>query len=402
MKKKIFAIIAVALSLLMLASCNGEDRAKKERRENLKIGLIVSGDESDPYTILHINGIDDLVKSADLNSNQIIKKTGITEENCYSTAVELVEEGCNLIFAVGSGLEDYIVQAATEKFNVQFCVAKGTQAATTGLANLHSYSVAESESRYVSGVAAGLKLNDMIENGEISADNIKVGYVGSMASAENTSAYTAFYLGAKSVCPGVSLDVQYAGLENSENLERIAANALIANGCVLIAQHSYTNGAAETCEQNNVYFVGNVASANDKAPNFAVTSSSSNWNACYTYAVNCIVDGIELPVEWANGYDSDACGILELNENTFASKDRYNEAKAKISETEKALKEKTLNVFDTATWTVGSEAITTTANEELASYYYGTEYIADGYFKEYEFSSLPKFQFRIDGIAELN
>lgn len=402
MKKKMFAIIAVILSLLMLASCNGEDRAKKERRENLKIGLIVSGDESDSYTALHINGIDDLVKSADLNSNQIIKKTSITEENCYSTAVELVEEGCNLIFAAGSGLEDYIVQAATEKFNVQFCVAKGTQAATTGLANLHSYSVAESESRYVSGVAAGLKLNDMIENGEISADDIKIGYVGSTASAENTSAYTAFYLGAKSVCPGVSLDVQYAGLENSENLERIAANALIANGCVLIAQHSYTNGAAETCENNNVYFVGSVASATEKAPNFAVTSSSSNWNACYTYAVNCIVGGKELPAEWSNGYSDDACGILEINENAFASKDRCKDAKAKISETEKALKEKTLKVFNTATWTVGGETITTTTNEEVASYYYGTEYIADGYFKEYELSSLPQFQFRIDGISELN
>jgi basic membrane protein A len=303
---------------------------------------------------------------------------------------------------VGNELEDYIVQTATENTDVHFCVAKGKQATTTELDNMHSYSVAESESRYVSGVVAGMKLNDMITNGEISSSNIKIGYVGTTRNAENTSSYTAFYLGVKSVCPGVNLEVQYSGLEHSENLERIAANALIANGCILIAQHSYTNGAAETCEKNNVYFVGNITAEKEKAPNFSLVSSSANWADCYTYAANCIINGKTLPIEWSNSYDVGECRITEINEDAFTSKDIFSECKSKVLETENALKEKKLNIFNTATWTVDGKIVETTASDDLLEYYNGVEYIIDGNFKEYESSSLPKFMFRIDGIEELN
>ena len=403
MKQRILAIFFVMLLLVNFASCgNSEKSEMKKRKENLKIGLIVSGNEEDPYIATHIGGVDSLTESSDLKAEQIIKKVGVTEDNCYKTAIELVNEGCNLIFAAGSNLEDYIVQAATEKENVQFCVAKGVQAATTDLENLHSYSIAESESRYVSGIVAGMKINDMINNGEIPEGNVKIGYVGSTSNTENTSSYTAFYLGVKSVCQGVSLEVQYSGLENSENLERIAANALIANGCVLIAQHSYTNGAAETCEKNNIYFVGNMKSVTDKAPNFAITSPSTNWNSCYSYAVSCIIKGEKLPVEWSKGYEADSCAITEINENAFASKEKFEETKSKVLEAEKSLKEKKLKVFDTSKWTVDKKTITTTVDEKISNDYYGKEYIDDGCFKEYEISSSPKFGFKIDGITELN
>ena len=136
------------------------------------------------------------------------------------------------------------MQSAIDNPNVEFCFANGNQASTSNIENYHNYSVAESESRYVSGVVAGEKLNDMISNGEIANYDIKIGYVGSVSGVDNVSAYTAFYLGVKSVCPNVVMEVQYAGLENNAELEDIAARALIANGSVLISQYSDTNGAA--------------------------------------------------------------------------------------------------------------------------------------------------------------
>ncbi len=403
-KKKSLMAVSLMLSILTLTACgsDSEDNSIKENIDNLKIGFISAEDENNAETLLHINGLKNMAESVNLSEKKIIKKTDVTEENCYETATELVEQGCNLIFASGSGLEDYVLQSATENPNVQFCFADGNQAATTELENFHNYSVAESESRYVSGVVAGKKLNDMIDNGEIANDQIKIGYVGSVSNSENVSAYTAFYLGAKSVCPNVILEVQYAGLENNAKLESIAANALIANGSILIAQHSYTNGAAETCEKNNIYFIGNTVSAIDTAPDFALTSSYYDWSSCYIYAVDCIKNGKSIPAEWSKGYETSACGITEINKSAFTSDEKFDDAKKTVSAVEKTLEEKTVHVFDTTTWAVDGKSVTTTVSDELSGDYYGVEFIGDGYFKEYELSSSPHFAFRIDGITELN
>ncbi len=403
-KKKCTLIAALTLSILTLTACDPSNAgdSKKTEVKDLKIGFISAYKDDNAVTASHIKGLDKMIEKSDINKNRLITKTAITEENCYNTAKELVEQGCNMIFATGTGLEDYIFQSATENPEVEFCFADGTQAGASKVDNFHNYSVSESESRYVSGVVAGKKLNDMIENGEIPNDKTKIGYVGSVSNTENVSAYTAFYLGVKSVCPNVILDVQFAGLDNNENLENIAANALIANGCVLIAQHSSTNGAAKTCEQNNVYFVGDTVSATDDAPNFALTSASYDWSPCYSYVIECMEKGKSIPTEWSKGYETSACGITEINKSAFTSEEKVNDAKKAVSDVEKTLKEETFHVFDTNTWTVDKKTVTTTVSDELSDDYFGVEYIGDGYFKEYELSSAPHFAFRIDGVTELN
>lgn len=413
MKKRLIAVLSLILALLMFASCGkGTGELKKG---NVKIGVVISADENDAYAGQHISGINKMKSDLKLKDDKLIIKKNVTEEKCFENITALVDSGCNLIFSIGDGFEDYMVQSATENPTVHYCVANGTQAATSEMENLHSYSVKEFESRYVAGVAAGLKLNDLIDNGEITPSTAKIGYVGSSSGAENTSAYSAFYLGAKSVCPDVTMEVQYAGLPNNANLERIAANALIANGNVLIAQHCYTNGSAETCQQNNVYFIGCIASATDKAPDFAVTSVKFDWSEVYAVPVNCILNHESVPSEWSAGSKTVGAFTIGLNEKAFASKDSFKAAEEKIKSVEKELTEEKLHVFDTSKFTVNGEKVTSTLaseNEQNApeeqpmapeQFVSEVEYISDsGYFKENELSSAPKFEFKIDGINILN
>lgn len=391
-KKKIIMAIAIMSTVLTCTACNEDTNATKD----LKIGFICEKNSE------FADDFNKAIEASDISKNKVIQKTDVTDDNCYDTAVELVQQGCNLIFASGDSFEDYIVQTAIDNPNVEFCFANGNQASTSNIENYHNYAVAESESRYVSGVVAGEKLNDMISNGEIANYDIKIGYVGSVSGVDNVSAYTAFYLGVKSVCPNVVMEVQYAGLENNAELEDIAARALIANGSVLISQYSYTNGAAKVCEENNIYFVGDKVSEVDNAPNFALTSSTYDWSSCYTYAIDCVKEGKSIPTEWSKGYETSACGITEINKSAFTSEQKLENVKKSVSDVEKSLAEKTLYVFDTSTFSVNGKPVTTTVSDESSPEYLGVEYIKDGHFMEYELSSTPRFLFRIDGITELN
>lgn len=393
-KKNFITAVALISSVFVCTACNSDENT--DISKDIKIGFIC--EQNADFT----EDFNKAIKASEISNNKVIQKTDVTEDNCYDTAVELVKQGCNLIFASGDSFEDYIVQTATENPDVEFCFANGNQAGTSNIENYHNFAVAESESRYISGIVAGKKLNDMISNGEIPNFDIKIGFVGSTAGAENTSAYTAFYLGVKSVCPNAVMEVQYAGLNNNAELEEIAARALIANGSVLISQYSDTNGAAKVCEENNIYFLGDTESVIKVAPNFGVTSSAYDWSSCYTYVIDCIKEGKSIPTEWSKGYETSACGITEINKSAFTSEEEFENTKKAVSDAEKALKDKTLYVFDTSTFSVNGKTVTTTVSDELSSEYFGVEYIGDGHFKEYELSSNPRFMFRIDGITELN
>ncbi len=404
MKKRILPVILALLTLALLCSCgNPEAQADKEqekRKADLKIGVVLDGDAQNPLAALHIAGVDGMKTATELGDGQVTVKTGITADKCYETITQLVKGGCNMIFAAGTDFEDYAVQAATENETVQFCVANGKQAETLSMANVHSYTIPEYLSAYAAGVAAGSRLLDRKDNGEIGDADMRIGFVGGTPNPDNTSFYSAFFLGAKSICPEVQMQVQFSGAAHSENLERIAASALIANGCILIAQQSYTNGAAETCEKNQIDFIGSTVAA-DKAPNFAITSTQFNGTGAYTYAVNTWAEKGELPTFWSES-TADVSGILALNEKAFTAPEKAKEATAKVQETEKALADGTLHVFDTTAWTVDGKAVETTAGEESDGAYQGKKYIKDGYFHEYELSPNPKFAFSIDGVSVMN
>lgn len=400
--KKAMALLLVLALALSLAACGGsetvqDDVSSNSENDGIKVGFIYIGDENEGYTYAHYKGALEMKEELGLSDDQIVIKWNVPEnEKAYDAAVDLADQGCDIIFASSFGHEDHIIQAAEEYPDVQFCHATGYQAASSGLDNMHNYFNAVYESRYVSGIVAGMKLNEMIENGEIKADEAKMGYVGAFPFAEVISGYTSFYLGAKSVCESVTMDVKYVGSWADQALEKEAAEALIAEGCVLISQHADTTGAASACEAAGVPIVGYNISMIETAPNWALTSASIDWGPYVTFAVKSVMDGTPIPTDWSEGYAEGAVKITELGSCVAEG------TKEAVEEAEEALKNGTLKVFDTSTWTVDGKTITSTAGEELEETYHGLEYIKDGTFQESTLASAPAFAFRIDGITELN
>lgn len=392
--KKFMATLLTAVMALSLVACgsgSGDKKADKDEnldKSNIKVGVIYIGDENEGYTETHMKGIDAMQKELGLSDDQIIEKTLIPEsEACYDAAVDLAEQGCDIIFGTSFGHEDYLKQAAAEYPEVQFCHATGYQAADSGLDNMHNYFTSIYEARYVSGVVAGMKLNEMIESGEITADQAKIGYVGAYPYAEVKSGYSAFFLGARSMCPSATMKVIYTNSWASIDLEKEAAESLIADDCVLISQHADTTGASTACEPAGVPIVGYNVSMIATAPTQALTSAANNWGPYYTYAVQCILDGKKIDTDWCQGFSDGSVTITELNEANVAEG-----TAEKVAEVEKAIKDGTLHVFDTSTFKVDGKTVESWKDEA------GNEYVKDGYFHESEAKSAPAFQLDIDGI----
>ena len=361
--------------------------------EDLKVGFVYIGDENEGYTAAHYEGAKEMQEALGLSDDQLIVKWNIPEdETAADAAMDLADQGCQIVFANSFGHESYIIEAAKEYPDVQFCHATGFQAATSGLSNMHNYFTSIYEARYVSGVVAGLKLNQMIEDGTITEDTCKIGYVGAYPYAEVISGYTSFFLGARSVCPSATMEVKYTNSWASFDLEKEAADALISDGCVLISQHADTTGAPTACEAAGVPCVGYNISMIATAPTQALTSASNDWGAYVTYAVQCMVDGTPIPVDWCKGFSDGAVRITELNEAAVAPG-----TAEKVEEVEAQPASGALHVIDTSTWTVNGETLTTYKKEGS-----DLEYISDGYFHESEFASAPAFDILIDGITTID
>ena len=404
MSKKIVSLFAVAtMAISLLSGCGSnagssvETAAAEETQvaeetkaaADVKVGIIYVGDENEGYTAAHMEGIKEMKAEYGLSDDQIIEKKCIGEdEACYDAAADLAEDGCNIIFANSFGHEDYMIRAAQEYPDVQFCHATGYQAASSGLSNMHNYFDNIYEARYVSGVVAGMKIKEMIDNGTITADEALMGYVGAYPYAEVVSGYTAFYLGAKSIVDSVKMEVRYTNSWADPSLEGETATALIADGCVLLSQHADTTGAPSVCETAGVPIVGYNVDMTSVAPNTALTSPTNNWGAYYKYAVGCIINGEAIDTDWAKGYADDSVAITKLG-NACAEG-----TQAKVDEVIAAIKEGSLHVFDVTTFTVDGKTQESFQNAA------GQELISDGYFHESEYASAPAFELRIDGITE--
>ena len=394
MKKALAIGLAAVMAVSMSAPVFAEDEGKGIAKEDLKVGVIYIGDENEGYTAAHMKGIDEMEEKLGLDDSQIIEKTLIGEdEGCYDAAADLADQGCQIIFANSFGHETYILEAAGEYPEVQFCHATGTQAASSGLSNMHNYFTNIYEARYVSGVVAGLKLNEMIEDGTVKEDACKMGYVGAFPYAEVISGYTAFYLGAKSVCPSVTMEVKYTNSWASFDLEKECADALISDGCVLISQHADTTGAPSACETAGVPCVGYNVDMTSVAPDAALTSPTNNWGVYYTYAVQCVLDGKAIDTDWCKGFSEDAVRITPVNEAVAAEG-----TDAKVEEVEAALKDGSLHVFDSSTLTVNGSSLEDLIAEggDISKY---ADYVSDGYYHESELASAPSFDIIIDGIT---
>lgn len=397
--KKILALLLAVLFVFSMVACSETKTVVDEEvelsAENIKIGVICIGDENEGYTEAHLKGVREMAANLGIDESQIIYKYNIKEDGseCKDAATELADEGCSIIFGNSFGFEDQMYEVAKEYPDVEFCHATGYKAATSGLENTHNYFASIYESRYVAGVVAGLKLQEMIEAGEFTAEEAKMGYVGAYPYAEVKSGFTAFYLGAKSIVPEVTMEVKYTNSWADMAKEKEVADALIDGGCKLISQHADTTGAPSAAEAKGVPCVGYNISMIDVAPNSALTSPQIYWAPYYTYAVECVLNGEEIAVDWCEGYPEGAVRLTELNEASIAAG-----TAEKVAEVEAALKSGELKVFDIEKWTVGGEKVTSTVDVDG---YYGLEYIIDGEFAESKLASAPSFAFVIDGITEL-
>ncbi|MBQ1709943.1 MAG: BMP family ABC transporter substrate-binding protein [Treponema sp.] len=393
MKKSIALVLALAVMTSGLFAAKKEKKSKKTPA--FKVGVIYIGDENEGYTEAHMKGVAEMKKALGLSDSQVIEKKGIPEsEKAYDAAVDLAEQGCTYIIATSFGHESYLIQAAKEYPKIVFAHATGYQAAMSGLKNMHNFMPSIYQARYVSGIVAGLKLNEMIASKKIKASEAKIGYVGAYPYAEVVSGYTSFFLGARSVCPSATMEVRYTNSWADMSLEKETAEALIAAKCVLISQHADTTGAPSACQAHGVPCVGYNVDMTAVAPDAALTSAAMNWGAFYTLSAKAVMNGQGFDVDWSKGYEEGAVYITKINSKVATS-----DAQAKAEAAEKAIKAGTLKVFDTKSFTVNGKSIEDLikAGGDFAKY---SNYVKDGAFNEQNGFAAPAFDLRIDGIVE--
>ena len=390
-------VLSLVLAVVMMMSLMAISAAAEADTSKVKVGFIFLHDENSTYDLNFLNAAKEACEKLGV---EYLMKTNIDEnEDCQEAAEQLADAGCDIVFADSFGHEDYMIEAAKEFPDVQFCHATGTKAHTEGLSNFHNAFASIYEGRYLAGVAAGLKLNEMIENGEFTAEEAKMGYVGAFTYAEVVSGYTAFFLGARSVCPTVTMDVTFTGSWYDETAEKEAANNLIKGGCKLISQHADSMGAPTACENAGVPDVSYNGSTLDACPNTFIVSSRINWEPYFEYIINCVASGEEIDVDWTGDIATNSVVLTDVNEAVAAAG-----TVEKIEEVKAALLDGTLRVFDTSTFTVNGETVTTyMADVDTDPAYEGdTEVVIDGAFCESTFRSAPYFSLQIDGINLLD
>ena len=405
--KKFLAMLLALVMALSLVACGekkdptGDDTKNPDEGSKVKVGFITLHDENSTYDKNFIDAAKEACANLGLVENEdYFIKTNVGEtEQCAEVAADLVDAGCNIIFADSFGHEPYMIQVAKENPEVQFCHSTGTRAHTENLANYHNAFASIYEGRYLAGIAAGMKLNAMIEAGDIKAEEAKMGYVGAFTYAEVVSGYTSFYLGAKSVCPTVTMDVTFTGSWYDETLEKEGAEKLIQGGCKLISQHADSLGAPTACENAGVPNVSYNGSTQAACPNTYIISSRINWAPYYEYAIKAVMDGTAIDADWTGTLSTNSVVLTDLNTTVAAE----GTAEAIAAATEK-LEKGEIHVFDCSTFTVKGEALTSYKADVDTddAYTPDTEVVHDGYFSESEFRSAPYFDLQIDGINLLD
>ncbi len=416
-KKTIAVALALIMAIALFAACgNSENNEKPGMTEDLlkgaqlekfdvaddfKIGVICLHDENSTYDNNFIKAIKSVQEVLGLSNEQVLIKTNVAETSaCTEAANQLVSAGCKIIFCDSFGHEQFLLEVAKAHPEVECCHATGTLAHTEKLANFHNAFAAIYEGRYLAGIAAGMKLNEMINDGKITAEQAVMGYVGAFTYAEVISGLTSFYLGAKSVCPSVTMKVRYTGSWYDQAAEQEAANALITTDkCVLISQHADSLGAPAACESAGVPNVSYNGSTYDAGENTFIIASAINWAPYFHYIIKCVTDGVAIEDDYTGTIATGSIVLSGLNMNV--SNDETKQAILKAIDEFKA---GTLHVFDTSTFTVGGKTLDSyKADVDTDANFEGdTEVVSGGYFHESEFRSAPYFDIIIDGIENLN
>ena len=440
--KKLMGILLAASMVFSLAACGStadtaassaagttataEGSSSNNQAPDVKVGAIILGDETEGYSAAHINGIKEAAAELGMSDDQIVWKYKIAEGGVTADAAEdLVGQGCNLIISNSYGHQTYMEEEAEKHPDVNFVAMTGDFAAISRLDNFYNAFTAVYQSRYVSGVVAGMKVKELVESGTLTPETqpdsftadgkVKIGYVGAYNYAEVVSGYTAFFLGVQSVYPDVQMEVMYTNSWFDIDKEGAAAEALIANGAVIIGQHADSTGAPQACQEalksgTTVYSIGYNIDMLATAPDAALTSATNNWGVYYTYAIAQAMRGQKVATNWVGGFDIGAVAITQLGSACAAG------TAEKVAEVEKAIHDGTLQVFDTSKFTISTKCtdgsyrtddngkvLVACATDTDSNFANDTDNaIIDGAYQESYTQSAPSFVLRIDGIKELN
>ena len=419
MKNRILAMLLAGSMIFSLAACSGGTSteettpaetgttettpAETEGAKTVKVGLICIGDENDQgYTYNFIRGKDAVTEALaekGINVEWSVKWNIGEDSSCEEANIELAEEGCQLIINNSFGFEPYMLKVAPDYPDIEFIACTNQASWTDDLPNTHNAFANIYEGRYLAGVVAGMKMQEMIDNGDITADQAVIGYVGAYSFAEVISGFTAYYLGAKSVCPSVTMKVSFVGSWSDATLEANAAQALCDEGCIMISQHSDNTTPATAAQSNGAFHTGYNNDMISIAPEASLIGTRIDWSVYFAYAIKAVANGEEFDQDWCHGMDMGAVVMTPLNEDIAAEG-----TAEKLAEVEAAIKDGSLQVFDTSTFTVEGAELTTclaidTDDDFVAD---SEEAVFDGAFHESYFQSAPYFTVRIDGIEWLN
>ena len=421
--KKFLAILLSLVMVLSLAACGGgsdqpspttdkpaENQPADDQgggapeTKTVKVGLICIGDENDQgYTYNFIRGKEaatEALAAKGIDVDWVVKWNIAENSGCEDANIELADDGCQLIINNSFGFEDHMLKVVDDYPEVEFIACTNQGSWNDGRDNTHNAFANIYEGRYLAGVVAGMKLQQMIDEGEITADQAVIGYVGAFSFAEVISGFTAYFLGARSVCPSVTMKVQFVGSWSDATEEANAASALADMGCVMISQHSDNTTPATTAQSKGVFHTGYNNDMISVAPEASLIGTRINWAPYFEYAIEAVANGESFDQDWCHGMDMNAVVMTDLNEAIAAPG-----TAEKLEEVEAKLRSGELQVFDTSTFTVNNgETLTNafaldtdgdfTADSEEA--------VFDGAFHESYFQSAPYFAISIDGIEWLN
>ncbi len=419
MKKRILAMLLAGSMIFGLAACSGGSDAgestpagtdtaetapvETDGVKTVKVGLICIGDENDQgYTYNFIRGQEaatEALAAKGINVEWSIKWNIGEDSSCEEANIELAEEGCQLIINNSFGFEEYMLKVAPDYPDIEFIACTNQASAVDDLPNTHNAFANIYEGRYLAGVVAGMKMQELIDNGEITADQAVIGYVGAYSFAEVISGFTAYYLGAKSVCPSVTMKVNFVGSWSDATLEGNAAQALCDEGCIMISQHSDNTTPATAAQAAGAFHTGYNNDMISIAPEASLIGTRIDWSIYFEYAIEAVANGQEFDQDWCHGMDEGAVVMTPLNEEIAAPG-----TAEKLAEVEEQIRSGALQVFDTSTFTVDGAEMTTcmaidTDGDFVAD---AEEAVFDGAFHESYFQSAPYFTARIDGIEWLN
>ena len=404
MKKKLLAVLLALSMTLALAACGGQGgNGGSGGSKSVKVGLICIGDENDQgYTYNFIRGKDaatEALKAKGIDVDWVVKWNIGEDSGCEDANIELADEGCQLIINNSFGFEPFMLKVAPDYPDIEFVACTNQASWGDNLENTHNAFANIYEGRYLAGVVAGMKLQEMIDKGEITADQAVIGYVGAFSFAEVISGFTAYYLGAKSMCPSVTMKVQFVGSWSDATAEANAASALCDLGCVMISQHSDNTPPATTAQTKGAFHTGYNNDMVSVAPEASLIGTRIDWSVYFEYIIEAVAKGESFDQDWCHGMDEGAVVMTPLNEKIAAEG-----TAGKLAEVEEQIRTGKLQVFDTSTFTIEGQPLTSAFALDTDGDFTpdSEEAVFDGAFHESHFQSAPYFALSIDGIEWLN